>query len=316
MNDDTVCSSRLLRELLPYNPKGFHWLNGPNSLGVRKMSYGLWSWGRVQRWSIFQCKAPVTEQVKKPDLEGLEEQPHLATKEVSTSLQFVCHPSFSAFFTFTSHLISLSCSHICQWSLSGEGGKWEGGRVLRCAAHKSKESASETAVRISIYLLPPVVKHCLWSFRSSWLFSFTSGKAWLWKVKVPAVVFCPASVLTDGPVGNAVWNTCGAKTFSWHIHHSCALALSKSPICCFIFSALGKGQSGGLNIVGIHLILCCLLHPEVICLTQLGLFPSQCPLIQKKQIQMEVGGKSNLLLCTDVCKCFWGHAHFFSFSIA
>lgn len=32
------------------------------------------------------------------------------------------------------------------------------GGVLRCAAHKSKESASETAVHISLYLPPPVVK--------------------------------------------------------------------------------------------------------------------------------------------------------------
>lgn len=33
-----------------------------------------------------------------------------------------------------------------------------GGGVLRCAAHKSRESASETAVQISLYLSPPVVK--------------------------------------------------------------------------------------------------------------------------------------------------------------
>lgn len=41
-------------------------------------------------------------------------------------------------------------------SARGCGGGWGG--VLRCAAHKSRESASETAVQISLHLSPPVVK--------------------------------------------------------------------------------------------------------------------------------------------------------------
>lgn len=48
-------------------------------------------------------------------------------------------------------------------------------------------------------------------------------------------MFCPASVLTDGPVSNAVGNTCGAKTVGWFLRRSKALLLSESAICCFIF---------------------------------------------------------------------------------
>lgn len=155
-------SSRLLRERKPYHPKA-HWLNGLNSLLVRLRGVGLGQGSRVVRLPEHQN----TEQVQK--LDPACRSCHIfSTKGISTSQQFVCHLSLSASFTFTSHLISLSRSHICQ----GRGGGSSG--VLHTKAKRVQVKQLYRYLFISYHLW---LRRCLWSFSSSWLFPFSSIKA-------------------------------------------------------------------------------------------------------------------------------------------
>lgn len=108
-------------------------------------------------------------------------------------------------------------------------------------------------------------------------------------------MFCPASALTDRPVSKAVRNTCKAKNnnnnkkkkISRTFHRSSALLLSESTICCLNLFSLGWGP----------IRACCLPHPGVICMTQLGLLASES---RRSQDRWKRGRKKKNQRCLSV----------------
>lgn len=112
------------------------------------------------------------------------------------------------------------------------------------------------------------------------------------KVKVPALVFCPASVLTDGPVSGAARNTCGAQISIAHALCPClqqlfvvlALLLWRRVLGTVEAAPRDSSHSGKLK---------------------LDLVASQCPPTQRKQIKMESGEVGGVKLAST-CTCLGG----------
>lgn len=79
------------------------------------------------------------------------------------------------------------------------------------------------------------LKHWLWPFRNSVLFSLTNCKAWHWKVKIPAAVLLGLRRDRRG-CQRVTWNTWVGRAAgqTWGCVH--VLVEYESAICCFDFS--------------------------------------------------------------------------------
>lgn len=207
-----------------------------------------WGWGRVQGWSVFQSSR--TQNRSKSWTQPAGAATSLAQKESAPP------SNLSVTFLFLLPSPSPPTSFPFHGATSARrGGGLEGGGVLRCAAHKGKESASETAVQISLYLLPPVVKTLSVVIQQLMAVSFQQHQGVTLESESTSTRVLPGL----RPDGRAC-QRCSVKHLrSRNLHRSCALPLSQSAVCCFSSPALGTGRAGRWGwlrrILGIHLVL-------------------------------------------------------------
>lgn len=159
-----MCSNRLLRERLPYHLKG-SWLNGLNSLLVQFHSVELGQGSRVAHLPVHQPQNKSKSWIRPGRAAtSLPQKKSAPPSNLSvTFLLLLSSPSRPTSFPFH--------------GATSARGWWWGGGVSGMLHTKAKGVQVKQLYRYLFISHHLWLKRCLWSFSSSWLFSFTSGEA-------------------------------------------------------------------------------------------------------------------------------------------